>query len=109
MIRVVKVHKLRGADRDSVCYCGRAFAGWPMSKWHNPYKVRTGELQIILDVFKNWMIGQPESYLSELWEACEYGSKPLGCWCIDAVHGDGQEVVCHAQLLAAELAKRYSS
>lgn len=32
MIRVVKVNKIRGKDRDSVCYCGRVFSGWPELK-----------------------------------------------------------------------------
>lgn len=39
MIRVVKVNGLRTSEqRATVCYVGRAFAGWSASPWGNPFK-----------------------------------------------------------------------
>lgn len=111
-IRVVKVNLLRTPEqRETVCYVGRAFAGWPASPWGNPYKpAKPGELSNALDSFSLHAIKrgyEDPSYLASLWEACEHGAKPLGCWCINAIHGDGQPVVCHAQILAQMLHERF--
>lgn len=101
-IRVVNVNGLRGEARKGVCYCGRAFAGWPDSPWGNPFRPRRGFDAV--SAFRDWFLGLSEvvreSLLHRLWEGCGHGAKPLGCWCIDATHGDGQPVVCHAQVLA---------
>ncbi len=114
MIRVVKVNKLRTPEeRAGVCYCGRAFAGWKASKWGNPFKPKgmsAGAITQCLIEFREYAEEysrkHPE-WLADLWEACEHGAKPLGCWCIDATHGDGQATVCHAQILAAMLHERF--
>ncbi len=107
MIRIVKVNQLRTPEqRATVCYCGRNFAGWPASPWKNPYPVASfGDRA--LDQFIEFAKRQPAEWLDALWEACEHGAKPLGCWCVNAEHGDGQEVKCHAQVLAAMLAERF--
>lgn len=127
-IRVVNVaaanlRKL-GLTPAEVCYVGRAgrFHGWPASKWANPYRPRhrkvTDREQVsirppesaiaeCLRMFRVHAKKQPESWLAELWEACWHGAKPLGCWCVDSTHGDGQPVVCHAQILAELLAERF--
>jgi hypothetical protein len=105
-IRVVNVKGLRGDDRNGVCYVGRAFAGWPDSVWGNPYKLKS---KSVLDVahclasFKEYAQRQPNAWLAHLWGACEQGAKPLGCWCCNAVVGDGQPLQCHAQILAEML------
>ena len=120
MIRVVNVtaanlRKL-GLTPAEVCYVGRAgrFHGWPASKWGNPYKPRrrngvTADSAVAerLRMFRKYAKAQPESWLADLWEACRHGAKPLGCWCVEATHGDGQPVVCHAQILAEMLAERF--
>lgn len=120
MIRVVNVtaanlRKL-GLTPADVCYVGRAgrFHQWPASKWANPYRPRrrngvTADSAIAecLRVFRKYAESHAEWWLAELWEACQHGAKPLGCWCIDATHGDGQPVVCHAQILAEILAERF--
>lgn len=102
MIRVVNVKGLRGDDRNGVCYVGRAFAGWPASPWGNPYR-GTGAVE----AFRERASKQPPEWLAGLWEACEHGAKPLGCWCTTATHGDGQDVQCHAQVLAEMLYERF--
>lgn len=61
----------------------------------------------LLAKFRQHAESQPTEYLADLWEACEHGAKPLGCWCIDATHGDSQPVVCHAQILAEMLHNRF--
>jgi hypothetical protein len=119
-IRVVNVKGLKGDARNGVCYVGRAFAGWPASPWGNPFKpkplgimaqcvnameaARKRNLQECIEQFRKWFDGHPQEFkhisLYELWKACDHGVKPLGCWCINATHGDGQEVECHAQVLA---------
>lgn len=112
MIRVVNVKGLRGDDRKGVCYVGRAFAGWPASPWGNPYRTRSKawwNVRACLDDYGTHARKQPSEWLASLWEACDKGAKPLGCWCVDAVHGDGQPIVCHAQILAAMLAERFGT
>lgn len=110
MIRVVDVRRLRTPEqRAGVYYCGRRFAGWPGSPHCNPFKASQGVDPLL--AFRVWLDKLPDqiyrTYLADLWAGCEQGRKPLGCWCIDATHGDGQPVVCHAQVLAARLAERY--
>lgn len=112
MIRVVNVtaSNLRklGIAPEQVCYVGRAVADWPLSPWGNPFKSRSsrGNIDRTLARYRIWLNHRPH-LLDALWEACEHGAKPLGCWCVDAEHGDGQAVVCHAQILAEELHKRF--
>ena len=50
---------------------------------------------------------QPPEWLAELWEKCERGAKPLGCWCVNATAGDSTPMQCHAQILAEMLHYRY--
>ena len=123
MIRVVNVKGMRGEARDGVCYVGRGFAGWPASPWGNPFRVgdaspnnhairidREHALELFRDVCEAKAEGGTlDGWLAELWEACGHGAKPLGCWCCDATHGDGQPVVCHGQVLAAMLADRFQT
>ena len=121
MIRVVNVRGLRRDDRKDVCYVGRASVGWPKNPWGNPFRV--GDLspnnfnvkldrEHALQLFRDFCESKEEGgtlhpWLSELWEACGHGGKPLGCWCVNATHGDGSPIVCHAQILAELLVKFY--
>lgn len=108
-IRVVKVNKLRTPEqRASVCYVGREFAGWPGSLWGNPYKP-SGKytLETCLEAFSRLASNFADDVFVNLWKACDHGDKPLGCWCTDATVGDGQPVVCHAQILAQMLHDRF--
>lgn len=114
MIRVVNVRGLCGNDRLGICYVGRGCAGWHQSKWHNPFRVGdkspnnykvTMDAEHALQLFRDMCESKREGgsigvWLAELWEACGHGGKPLGCWCVNATHGDGTPVVCHAQILA---------
>lgn len=102
-VTVVSVKGLRTPEqRATVCYCGRAFAGWPASPLGNPF--RGGDA---VNKFAGWLLFHPKrkEMLAAVWEACGRGKKPLGCWCLDspwvAVHGE--ELVCHAQCIAVQL------
>jgi hypothetical protein len=112
-IRVVNVKGLRTPEqRATVVYCGRAFAGWPQGRFHNPYSKfkytdPLGMFQEMIERLKREDPEKLEEALRELWEATGRGEKPLGCWCINAVAGDGSEVVCHAQLVAELLRERF--
>lgn len=111
MIRVVNVRGLRGEARNGICYVGREFAGWPASRWGNPFRPSPGFDAVA--AFRHWFLNRPACVVTEsltaLWEACDHGAKPLGCWCIDSSPGDGQPVVCHAQVLAQLLRERFVS
>ncbi len=111
-IRVVNVTaaNLRkiGLTPADVCYVGRAgrFHQWPASKWANPYRPRrrngvTADSAIAecLRVFRKYAESHAEWWLAELWEACQHGKLPLGCWCHPAP--------CHADILAEMLAERF--
>jgi len=106
-IRVVRVNRLRTPEqRATVVYCGRAFAGWPASSWQNPYSVT--QYPDALARFRSLAADQPPAWLDSLWTACDRGRLPLGCWCVEAVAGDGSSVVCHAQILAEMLRERFA-
>lgn len=101
-IRVVNVKGLKGDARSAVCYVGRAFAGWNGTPWGNPFRPKPlgpgaagnddseeSRVRRCLDEFRRHAARQPESWLADLWEACDHGRKPLGCWCLASVYGDG--------------------
>ena len=114
MIRVIDVAGLnKPAERAKVVYVGRPFAGWKGHALANPFKVDPQNGIAVgkcLEKYRQHLAWMPdlEAALAELWEECEHGEKPLGCWCIDAVVGDGQPVVCHAQILAGMLQERFA-
>lgn len=125
-IRVVNVtasnlQKL-GLSAEDICYVGRGgrFHKWPHHPLANPftltdikYRGLSGDEKraACLSDYRQWLKGMGlktlNDHLDALWEACDHGAKPLGCWCIDATHGDGKPVVCHAQVLAGELHRRF--
>lgn len=113
MVRVIDVRGLRTREaRAQVCYCGRAFAGWPQSRWHNPFPAP--KHPDALAKFRDYLAEMDArhelgGYLADLWEACGRGRLPLGCWCGSFVAGDGSEVRCHAQILAELLLDRFAS
>lgn len=110
MIRVVCVKGFNRPDqRAEVCYVGRPFAGWKGHPLANPYRPDPIGRAVCLERYRNWLLARPrlEMDLATLWQETHYGTRPLGCWCVNATHGDGQPVVCHAQILAAMLAERF--
>lgn len=124
MIRVVNVavanlRKL-GLTADRVCYVGRGgrWHKWPHHALANPfkptdikYRLAADKITACLDDYRTWLKGMSlktlNDHLDALWTECGHGAKPLGCWCTDATHGDGQPIVCHAQIIAAELHRRF--
>jgi len=105
MIRVVKVNGLRTPEqRETVCYVGRPFAGWPATQWGN-----YGRLPCP-DKFRAWLLSiateRLERMLVDLWEACDCGAKPLGCYCLEW-DGTGETPGCHAAVWAELLMERY--
>lgn len=107
-VTVCKVNGLRGEARKSCCYVGPALAGWPASPWANPYKPagNPARIKAILYDFGVYAAGQPDSWWSDLWAACEHGRLPLGCWCTAGAADDCQHL-CHAAVLGAELNRRF--
>lgn len=115
-VRVVDVRGMNAPeDREKVCYVGRPFAGWPGHVLANPFRPKVGEdaksLAECLARYRKWLWHHPERgpWVDELWVQCQKGLKPLGCWCINATHGDGSPDRCHAQFLAALLHARFLS
>jgi hypothetical protein len=106
MITVVSVKGLnRPEQRQAVTYVGRRFAGWPASPLGNPFKGPDA-----VNKFAGWLLFHPrrKELLAAVWEACERGAKPLGCWCVGTlaepwVAKRGEELVCHAQCVAVQL------
>ncbi len=120
MIRVVKVNRIWGEARSGIAYVGRAWLGWVASPLGNPFRVRPNDrnqdrgsvartVETALDRYRDWLNRHPrrDELLADLWEATNHGTKPLGCWCVDATAGDGSPVVCHAQILAEMLRERF--
>lgn len=120
-IRVVNVKGVPAADRPGICYVGRKCAGWPFTRYGNPFRVKNQESNLpgsrhlridsvteAVSKFRAWFAGRPEceGLLAELWEACGRGDKPLGCWCVTAEYDPAAPVVCHGQILAGFLAER---
>lgn len=105
-IRVVSVRGMNTpAQRSSVVYVGRAFAGWPASPFQNPYRPRSGVDAVA--AYRHHLAameeGDPRFFgemLAKLWEATNHGEKPLGCWCGEWKIGDGGEEFCHAIVVA---------
>lgn len=105
MIRVVSVKGMKVGDRPNVCYVGRATRnGWPTTPWGNH------QFDPCPDGYRERLLGLPagdlDKLLAELWEACEHGAKPLGCWCCDW-NGEGVVPGCHAAVWAELLLKQY--
>jgi len=84
-------------------YIGRAFAGRPESKWHNPYRIGLdGTREEVIakyarDLGKK-IVENPEL----LDEILAMHGKRLGCWCApEACHGD---ILAHiADLIIPEI------
>lgn len=96
-------------------YVGRAFAGWPASRYGNPFRPRPGFDAVA--AYRDWLHGRvrltynpppTEADLADLWEQTGHGAKPLGCWCVTVTAGDGSPAVCHAQVLAELLRERFA-
>jgi hypothetical protein len=113
MVRVVNVRGMQTPEqRAGVVYVGRTFAGWAGHPLGNPFRPRfLHQIVTCLDKYRNWLLARPliEADLAALWEQTGHGAKPLGCWCVNAVAGDGQPVICHAQVLAEMLRERFAS
>jgi hypothetical protein len=127
-VRVVNVRGLNApAERAAVCYVGRVWAGWLGHPLGNPFRPnyqtfdtdtkeecameRALALTACLDRYREYLASMPDlnARLAALWEECEHGTKPLGCWCVNATTGDGSPRVCHAQILAELLVERFES
>jgi hypothetical protein len=98
LVTVRKVNRLRGAARTEVLYCGRAFAGWPSSPYGNHLRLDCP------DMFRAYTLARVDSaaHLAQLWEDCQHGALPLGCWCCDW-DGTGPTPACHAAVYAEML------
>lgn len=98
-VRVVDVRGLKGEARAGVVYVGRAFAGWPATKFGNHHRLGCPE------PFRTHLLARPDlsALLAELRSLTRDGELPLGCWCVE---WDGVTVptpACHAAVLAEVL------
>jgi len=91
MTRVVKVDS---RDKNFTLYIGRAWAGHPESKWHNPFRIHAQcSREECLAKYKQHIRNTPE-----LWtHLYEIDDQVLGCWCCDS-DGSG-EPRCHGDVL----------
>jgi hypothetical protein len=107
MIRVVNVKGMnKPEERSRVAYVGRAFAGWPRTPWGNH------QHHACPDGFRTHLLSLPpadlDALLAALWEACEHGAKPLGCWCVTAeIDGTAPTPACHAAVWGELLLEKY--
>lgn len=127
-IRIVNVRGVnKPEERSQVVYCGRPFTGWKGHPLGNPFKPsyqtfdtdtreecageRARGIRSCLDRYRAWLLARPtlEADLAALWEETGHGAKPLGCWCVNAVAGDGSPVVCHAQIIGEMLRERFQN
>lgn len=70
------------------------------SPWANPFKVKNGELQSVIEQYFNYIVSRIES--GELYrELYNLKGKELGCWCMKhGVHTNFQPPFqCHGQVL----------
>lgn len=124
VIRIVNVKGIPAADRPGICYVGRKCAGWPFTRYGNPFRVkrqdsvlpgsrhlRTNSVAEAVEKFRAWFTGRPdfEELLAYLWEACDNGAKPLGCWCCNWDGLSNPAPHCHAVVLSQLLQQRYLS
>jgi hypothetical protein len=118
MIRIVNVRGLRTEEqREGIVYVGRAFGGWSGDKLGNPFRpvkddsgnVTPEAVYACMERYREWLLKRStlEQDPRELWEHTKQGTRPLGCWCVESVSGSGDPIVCHAQILAQELHKRF--
>jgi len=105
-VAVVNVRGLRTPEqRATVVYCGRAFAGWPESPWHNPFRpgdTSDEERAKCIEMYRGLVsrMKYVSLMLGTLWHACNHGAKPLGCWCAPKA--------CHCDVLADMLNERFA-
>ena len=109
LVHVVDVRYLFTPEqRATVCYVGRAFAGWSEHKLANPFKKNkdTQESDIIT-AYRGWLTARDSlnADLDSLWEECKHGQLPLGCWCGEW-KPDDPPIPCHACVLAQLLNSR---
>jgi hypothetical protein len=67
-------------------YIGRAWAGLPESKWHNPYRIGVhGTREQVLERYEMYIRRRPDLIKA----LPELRDKRLGCWCHPLpCHGD---------------------
>ncbi len=68
-------------------YIGRAFGGFPASKWANPFVIgKHGTRDEVIAKYAEWIKGQPDLMAA----IPELRGQTLGCWCKpeNACHGD---------------------
>jgi hypothetical protein len=93
MTTVVKVDR---RTNNYTLYIGRAWAGLPESKWHNPYHLqRCASLEVCLDLYEAHIRRHPELMAA----LHEIDDQILGCWCHENPDEDGLLYICHGDVL----------
>lgn len=110
-IRVVNVKGFASDEkRGGVAYVGPACFGWLRHPLCNPAALSAYySRDQCLAAYREHIAKMPdlEKRLAELWEECQHGARPLGCWCVDDPGPGTSAPVCHAQILAELLRERF--
>lgn len=89
------VAKVNRRNPNYTLYIGRAWAGLPESKWHNPIRVSNfRSLESVLAGYERYVRAQKELMAA----LHEIDDQVLGCWCHETP-SDGSVLKCHGDVL----------
>lgn len=92
MTTVVKVNR---RNLNFTLYIGRAWAGLPESKWHNPFRVYGNQPRgSSLAKYELYIRSRPELMAA----LHEIDDQTLGCWCHETP-STGERLFCHGDVL----------
>jgi hypothetical protein len=81
---VTVVNAARDRDRSSYVYVGRAWAGFPLSKWGNPFKGNGA-----IEKYRLYLNAHPHLVIALADELEQRGLRTIACWCKpQPCHGD---------------------
>jgi hypothetical protein len=88
------VVKVKQKPPNFTLYIGRAWAGLPESKWHNPFHLRDYSHDECIRRYEEYIRIHPELIAS----LHEIDDQILGCWCYETP-SDGSVIKCHGDIL----------
>lgn len=91
MTTVVKVNR---RNPNFTLYIGRAWAGLPESKWHNPFRIGQGTRERCLERYEEYVRSRPDLMAT----LHEIDDQTLGCWCHETP-STGEKLFCHGDVL----------
>lgn len=91
MTTVVKVDR---RTKNFTLYIGRAWAGLPESKWHNPYRIGPNGREACLLQYESYVRSRPDLMAA----LHEIDDQVIGCWCHETP-STGEALYCHGDVL----------